>query len=98
MFDPDLAQFLQLLRRVAAMVFFGMLGVVLCLFTAVDVVILFLARKRRAGLGAHPVRGALWQLLLWPTRPAFWAVGFWLAFAALFLILLRFFSGDVPVT
>jgi hypothetical protein len=89
MIDPDSAPILQFLKRFAALAFFGILGIVLCLFTAVDVLILFLARKRKAGLGPHPVRGALWQLFLWPTRQGFWALGFWIALAVLFFLLLH---------
>lgn len=88
-------------QRVRALLFFMTLGVILILFTLIDVAWLFLMKKRSRGLG---LRGALWRLALTPTRRDFWVVGAWivLAFASYlaYQYLTRsgapFFTAELP--
>lgn len=76
-------------KRLAAVVFFALMGLLLGFFTVLDVTFHYLARKRRAGLGARPLIGAFWSLILAPTRRRFWSVGFWVAFGVLIFLLYR---------
>lgn len=84
--------------RVVTGFFFALVGVVLGVFTLFDVAFHYLARKRRAGLGAKPWFGALWSLALAPTRRAFWAVGFWIALVVLALLIFKLLAGGDAIS
>lgn len=83
------ASSIPFLRRVSGSLFCCLIGIVFFMVTLLDVTFIYLARPRKTGLGSRSLLAPLGKLLLSPTRRAFWAVGFWVAFLTLFSLLLR---------